>query len=85
MVDKDFTYQVINELREVGSKKPIGDYDRTLMLAAANVMEINIRAYLDIASEQPVQTDAVRCPNIGCNYQNDGVCVGIPCEHIRTA
>jgi len=48
MVDKDFTYQVINELRETGSKKNHDDYDRTLMLGAANVMEQIIRGYLDL-------------------------------------
>jgi hypothetical protein len=57
-VDKDFTYQVINELRNVAMGKHRGDYDRTLMLGAANVMESNIRAYLDIATEPAVQVDA---------------------------
>lgn len=47
-VDKDFTYRVIEELRAVASKKEQGNYDKTLMLGAANVMETNIRAYMDL-------------------------------------
>ena len=48
LVDKDFTYQVIAELRDVAHKKDGQDYDRLLMLAASNVMETNIRAYLNL-------------------------------------
>lgn len=79
-VDKEFTYQVIGELREVAKGKPKNDYDRTLMMGAANVMEKNIRAYLDIAPQPAVEADAEAtstccvCGRIigeGC----DGLCV----------
>lgn len=51
-VDKDFTYQVIRALRETGADSRINlltfGYHRDLMLVAANLVEINIRAYLDL-------------------------------------
>ena len=49
-IDKDFTYQVINELRRVG--KNASKDERILMLGAANLMENTIRAYLDLLDSQ---------------------------------
>ena len=46
MIDKDFTYEVIAEMREYGVQQK--GYTKTLLLGAANVMEKNIRAYLDL-------------------------------------
>ena len=55
-VDKDFTYDVIAELREYGGAAD-GEA-RMLTLGAANVMENNIRAYLDLlSSQQPHPAD----------------------------
>jgi hypothetical protein len=48
-MDKDFVYQVINELRIAGKDKSTDD--KILMLAAANVMENLIRSYLDLLTE----------------------------------
>ena len=47
-VDKDFTYQIIDALRIHAKIMGRAEYDRSLMLAAANVMENNIREYLDL-------------------------------------
>ena len=52
-MDKDFVYQVINELRTSGKDKSTDD--RILMLAAANDMENLIRAYMDLLTEGPPQ------------------------------
>jgi len=47
-VDKDFTYQIIDALRTHAKIRDRAEYDRSLMLAAANVMENNIMEYLDL-------------------------------------
>jgi hypothetical protein len=46
-VDKDFTYQIIGLLREDGETID----NRSVMRGAANVMESNIRAYLDLEAK----------------------------------
>jgi hypothetical protein len=62
-VDKEFTYQLISELRVVAVRK-IGT-ERDLLKAAANVMENNIRAYLDLREKTPTYKVEVVCPECG--------------------
>ena len=52
-VDKDFTYQIIDALRIHAKIRGRAEYDRSLMLAAANVMENNIREYLYLVDSLP--------------------------------
>lgn len=61
-VDVKFTYQIITALRKTGRLSPaeiqkmVDDDDvcmlKSLLKAAANVMEINIRAYLDLKEKK---------------------------------
>lgn len=53
-IDKEFTYQIIENLRNRAKAKARDEFDRNLMLAAANVMEINIRAYLDLLENKRI-------------------------------
>ena len=76
-IDKDFTYQVITELRRVG--KNASEDDRVLMLGAANLMERNIRAYLDLLENQQTNSaDQKRpgnCPFLICPFADK--CTGL--------